>query len=228
MHTLEDSLNKERHFTGNAAHELRTPLAVIDTLTQTAIKTQDPTILPKIKAAADHARRQIEQLLTLARLDANAGLNKAAPVNLYNMCQTVSADLFNVHAKPVEIQLHGDHDSIVQSTPEMLYILLKNLIDNAMSHTPEHGIVRIDVSASLQPSVQITDTGTGIAPEQLTRITERFYRAEQKHEGFGIGLSIVQRICQLHQATLSITNREDGQTGLCVRILFPPVISPVI
>ena len=228
MHTLEDSLNKERHFTGNAAHELRTPLAVIDTLTQTAIKTQDPTILPKIKAAADHARRQIEQLLTLARLDANAGLNKAAPVNLYNMCQTVSADLFNVHAKPVEIQLHGDHDSIVQSTPEMLYILLKNLIDNAMSHTPEHGIVRIDVSASLQPSVQITDTGTGIAPEQLTRITERFYRAEQKHEGFGIGLSIVQRICQLHQATLSITNRNDGQTGLCVRILFPPVISPVI
>lgn len=52
--------------------------------------------------------------------------------------------------------------------------------------------MRIDVSASLQPSVQITDTGTGIAPEQLTRITERFYRAEQKHEGFGIGLSIVQ------------------------------------
>ena len=221
MHTLEDSLNKERHFTGNAAHELRTPLAVIDTLTQTAIKTQDPTILPKIKAAADHARRQIEQLLTLARLDANAGLNKAAPVNLYNMCQTVSADLFNVHAKPVEIQLHGDHDSIVQSTPEMLYILLKNLIDNAMSHTPEHGCVRIDVGVSPQPSVQITDTGTGIAPEQLTRITERFYRAEQKHEGFGIGLSIVQRICQLHQATLSITNRDDGTSGLCVHIVFP-------
>lgn len=221
MHTLEDSLNKERHFTGNAAHELRTPLAVIDTLTQTAIKTQDPMILPKIKAATDHARRQIEQLLTLARLDANAGLNKSTPVNLYNMCQTVSADLFNVHAKPVEIQLHGDHDSIVQSTPEMLYILLKNLIDNAMSHTPEHGCVRIDVGVSPQPSVQITDTGTGIAPEQLTHITERFYRAEQKHEGFGIGLSIVQRICQLHQATLSITNRDDGTSGLCVHIVFP-------
>jgi len=221
MHTLEDSLNKERHFTGNAAHELRTPLAVIDTLTQTAIKTQDPTILPKIKAATDHARRQIEQLLTLARLDANAGLNKATPVNLYNMCQTVSADLFNVHAKTVEIQLHGEHNCMVQSTPEMLYILLKNLIDNAISHTPEHGIVRIDVDASPQPSVQITDTGTGIAPEQLTRITERFYRAEQKHEGFGIGLSIVQRICQLHQATLSITNRDDGTSGLCVRIVFP-------
>ena len=224
MHSLEDSLNKERHFTGNAAHELRTPLAVIDTLTQTAIKTQDPSILPKIKAATDHARRQIEQLLTLARLDANAGLNKAAPVNLYTMCQTVSADLFNVHTKSVEIQLHGEHDSVVQSTPEMLYILLKNIIDNAISHTPEHGCVRIDVSASPQPSVQITDTGTGIAPEQLARITERFYRAEQKHEGFGIGLSIVQRICQLHQASLSITNRDDGQSGLCVRIEFPRAI----
>jgi two-component system sensor histidine kinase QseC len=222
MHTLEDSLNKERHFTGNAAHELRTPLAVIDTLAQTAIKTQDPSILPKIKVATDHARRQIEQLLTLARLDANAGLNKTTAVNLYAMCQTVSADLFNVHAKAVEIQLHGDHNSVVQSTPEMLYILLKNIIDNAVNHTPEHGIVRIDVSASPQSSVQITDTGTGIAPEQLARITERFYRAEQKHEGFGIGLSIVQRICQLHQAHLSITNREDGQTGLCVRITFPP------
>ena len=221
MHTLEDSLNKERHFTGNAAHELRTPLAVIDTLAQTAIKTQDPSILPKIKAAADHARRQIEQLLTLARLDANAGLNKTTAVNLYAMCQTVSADLFNVHAKAVEIQLHGDTNSFVQSTPEMLYILLKNIIDNAVNHTPEHGTVRIDVGASPQPSVQITDTGTGIAPEQLARITERFYRAEQKHEGFGIGLSIVQRICQLHQAHLSITNREDGQTGLCVRITFP-------
>ena len=97
MHTLEDSLNKERHFTGNAAHELRTPLAVIDTLAQTAIKTQDPSILPKIKAATDHARRQIEQLLTLARLDANAGLNKIKPRRLICMrCVKQSARIYSM------------------------------------------------------------------------------------------------------------------------------------
>ena len=226
MHSLEESLNKERHFTGNAAHELRTPLSVIDTLTQTAIKTQDLSLLPKIKSATDHARRQIEQLLTLARLDANAGLSQVQTVNLYTCAQTVIADLFNIRRKNVEIQLHGDANTTVQSTQELMYILLKNIIENAITHTPERtpdgalGSIHVHIEQTPTPQIRVTDSGSGIAPEQLQRITERFYRAEQKHDGFGIGLSIVQRICQLHQAQLTITNRTDGHSGLEVRIIF--------
>ena len=226
MQSLEESLNKERHFTGNAAHELRTPLSVIDTLTQTAIKTQDLSLLPKIKSATDHARRQIEQLLTLARLDANAGLSQVQTVNLYTCAQTVIADLFNIRRKNVEIQLHGDANTTVQSTQELMYILLKNIIENAITHTPERtpdgaiGSIHVHIEQTPTPQIRVTDSGNGIAPEQLQRITERFYRAEQRHDGFGIGLSIVQRICQLHQARLSIANRTDGHSGLEVRIVL--------
>ncbi|MGL4767320.1 MAG: ATP-binding protein [Formosimonas sp.] len=224
MGQLEDSLNKERHFTGNAAHELRTPLAVIDTLTQAALKSQDLSILPKIKAATGHAQRQIEQLLTLARLDAHASLEGVTSVNVYQTCQAVCADLLHSNVtlsnKNVDVQLHGEPNTFVHSTPELLYILLKNLIDNALTHTPDAGCVRIEIHNTPHPSIQICDTGAGIADEQLQRITERFYRAEQKHQGFGIGLSIVQRICQLHLAQLSILNRSDGQTGLCVAVVF--------
>ena len=226
MQSLEESLNKERHFTGNAAHELRTPLSVIDTLTQTAIKTQDLSLLPKIKSATDHARRQIEQLLTLARLDANAGLSQVQTVNLYTCAQTVIADLFNIRRKNVEIQLHGDANTTVQSTQELMYILLKNIIENAITHTPERtpdgaiGSIHVHIEQTPTPQIRVSDSGNGIAPEQLQRITERFYRAEQRHDGFGIGLSIVQRICQLHQARLSIANRTDGHSGLEVRIVL--------
>lgn len=223
MGSLEDSLNKERHFTGNAAHELRTPLAVIDTLTQTAIKTQDVSLLPKIKEATNHARRQIEQLLTLARLDANIGLIQAHDVNLYAMCQNVCADLLNIQTKKMDIQLHGDEATFIHSTEEITYILLKNIIDNAMKHVPTDGsgYVQIDIAATPAPNIRISDNGTGILPEQLTQITERFFLAEQAHDGFGIGLSIVQRICQLHQAKLMIENRTDGQAGLCVQVIYP-------
>ena len=228
MHSLEESLNKERHFTGNAAHELRTPLSVIDTLAQTAIKTQDLSLLPKIKNATEHARRQIEQLLTLARLDANAGLSQVETVNLYHCAQTVIADLYNIRKKNITIRLMGDTDTKINSTHELMYILLKNIIENAIAHTPEsnethpeEGVIQVQVFNTPTAQIEITDSGSGIAPEQLQRITERFYRAEQKHDGFGIGLSIVQRICQLHQAQLDIANRNDGYSGLCIRIRFP-------
>ena len=220
MGNLEDSLSKERHFTSNAAHELRTPLAVIDTLTQTAIQTQDLSILPKIQAASDHARRQIEQLLILARLDANARLTETTAVDLHAVAQTVCADLFNIHTTAIDIQLHGEATT-VSSTPEMMYILLKNIIENALTHTPNNGSIHIQINHTPQPSLDVIDSGTGIAPEKLAHITERFYRAEQRHEGFGIGLSIVQKICELHQAQLLIQNRDDGISGLRVRVTLP-------
>ncbi len=223
MRSLEDSLNKERHFTSNAAHELRTPLAVIDTLTQAAMKSQDTSLLPKIKAATDHARRQIEQLLTLARLDANVGLDKMQPVNLFSVCQTVCADLLNIGDTAIDVQLLGDESACIQSTEEITYILVKNIVENAFKHAAKNGSgqVRIEVQALPTPSVCVTDNGQGIPPEQLARLTERFYRAEQGHDGFGIGLSIVQRIAQLHAATLNIAARDDGVSGLSVSVRYP-------
>lgn len=230
MSSLEDSLNKERDFTGNAAHELRTPLSVIDTLTQAAMKTQDISLLPKIKSATDHARRQIEQLLTLARLDANAGLSSTESLNLYDISQNVCADLLNINinTKHIDLQLSGDHDAHTEGNSEITYILLKNIIQNACKYTPEASSgytpsVRIQVQAHPRPSIHITDNGTGLSAEQLMRVTERFYRAQQGHDGFGLGLSIVQRICTLYGAQLHIENRADrepGQTGLSVRIDF--------
>ena len=224
---LDRALEEERRFTADAAHELRTPLAALKTQAQVALRADDLSrrrhALERIVEGVDRATHMLEQLLTLARADAQAvGGQPAADVDLGSVARAVLAELAPAAvARGTEVHLEGVA-ATVRGDREGLRILLRNLVDNAVRYTPAGGRVSVAVEAGADAVVlTVTDTGPGIPPEQRAAVLERFHRGETAGmSGSGLGLSIVRRIAELHAARLELTEGADGQ-GLRVRVAFP-------
>jgi len=223
---LRDSLDKERRFTADAAHELRTPLAAILTQAQVArAATSDSErqhALDNVQLGCARTAHLVEQLLTLARLEPEQ-LRPHESCDLRALAAGVIRDLAPAAvAKHVDLQL-SDGDSVqVTGNPTLLAILMRNLIDNAIRYSPAHRPAQVTVEVrEHQPLFSVTDHGPGIPPEEQARVWERFYRVIGTGEtGSGLGLSIVQRIADLHRATVTLATGPDGQ-GLRVEVAFP-------
>lgn len=222
-------IERERRFTADAAHELRTPLAAIKTQAEVALGARDPAqarhAIEQVVRGTDRAARLVEQLLVLARLDPRSGLDTAQPVDLAGIAaEAISAAAPLAAGKKIDIGLSADpaEPPVVSGDAGLLAVLLRNLIDNAIRYTPENG--RIDVSARLEEAravLRVADNGPGIAAEERTRVLNRFYRVlGSGGSGSGLGLSIVARIAELHRAHLSLGTGLDGK-GLSVTIAFP-------
>ena len=216
---VEQTLEAERRFTADAAHELRTPLAALGIQAQVALRAQDAAerthALEQLQVGADRGARLVNQLLTLARLDPETGLQKH-PVLLDRLAEEVCA----AHgAMALKKNIHLELDTtptIVQGDADMLRILLRNLIDNAIQYTPAGGRVSVQVAEN---TLSVTDTGPGIPAHERAMVLRRFYRlAGQDMEGSGLGLSIVARIAELHGAQLELA--DGGNSGLLVRVRF--------
>ena len=223
---LQDSLEYERRFTADAAHELRTPLAAIKTQAQVACAATDAEqrqqALGKVILGADRAAHLIDQLLVLAQLDPEHCLIGPQQVQL----ATLVRDSIAQHApaairKAVDLGFTAEDDGLIHGDSTLLAILVRNLIDNAIRYTPGNGQVDIQLQRHNNRVVlQIADSGPGIAAADLERITSRFYRVLGSGEdGSGLGLSIVQRIAKLHDAQLTFANSASA-TGLVVRVSF--------
>ncbi len=213
---LADALDKERRFTADAAHELRTPLAVVKVQAQVAQLSRNPDdrqhALKQIVFGADRAARVLEQLLRLARLDPLAELPSAGKVDLGELARrllvdtAVTADAGSVHLQASATPL------LVRGDGELLEIVLRNLLDNALRYTPPGTKVTLFVQRrNGDILLGVADDGPGVAPEELSRLAERFYRGRDAHaEGSGLGLAIVQRIAELHAACLEVENLSGG------------------
>lgn len=223
---MQDSLEYERRFTADAAHELRTPLAAIKTQAQVACAATDAEqrqqALGKVILGADRAAHLIDQLLVLAQLDPEHCLIGPQQVQL----ATLVRDSIAQHApaairKAVDLGFTAEDDGLIHGDSTLLAILVRNLIDNAIRYTPGNGQVDIQLQRHNNRVVlQIADSGPGIAAADLERITSRFYRVLGSGEdGSGLGLSIVQRIAKLHDAQLTFANSTSA-TGLVVRVSF--------
>jgi two-component system sensor histidine kinase QseC len=172
----------------------------------------------------NRAAHLIEQLLALARVDA---LDDVAvePCHLRDMAAGEIAALAPVAlAKGVHIELQeGDMmpAANVRGNPELLRMLLRNLIDNAVRHTPSGTMVRVSISNDHgNISMSVSDDGPGIPEQEMAKISERFYRPlGTPGEGSGLGLSIVKRIAEVHNASLQFTPADNGR-GLRVTIVF--------
>ncbi|MDO8312492.1 MAG: ATP-binding protein [Sideroxyarcus sp.] len=222
---IDASMQKERRFTADAAHELRTPVAAIKAQAQVArtasgeaerIHALDNAIL-----GCDRAAHLIEQLLTLARID-TLGDEVAEPCQLRSIAAEVIAAIAPAALDhDVRLELTEGDEVIVRGNPVLLRILLRNLIDNAVRHTQPGTSVRINVvNERGQNSLSVTDNGPGIPEPELARVAERFYRPlGTRANGSGLGLSIVKRIAEIHAASLQLAPRKDGN-GLCVTVLF--------
>jgi two-component system sensor histidine kinase QseC len=224
---LRTSLEQERRFTADAAHELRTPLAAVKTQAQVAIgataDAERTRALANVVAGTDRASRLVEQLLVLARLDPQTALPPGQTVDLQALAQQGVAEIAPAAAgKGIEVGLAPGAAAPVAGDAVLLAVLLRNLLDNAVRYTPPGG----EVEVSVRPvdggvSLTVVDNGPGIPEAERGQVFERFHRVLGSGEaGSGLGLSIVRRIADLHRAGVSLEAGPGGR-GLRVEVSFP-------
>lgn len=218
---VEQAIEAEKRFTADAAHELRTPLAALAAQAQVALRARDADerrhAIDQLITSSRRAARLVDQLLTLARVDP-AEPPPAGTVELDWLARQV-CEINGPQAVENEVALELDAlPTTVTGDADMLRILLRNLVDNAIRYTPAGGSVTVAVT---ERTLTITDTGPGIPAGDRERVFDRFHRlAGQDKEGSGLGLSIVARIAERHGARIQLADG-DGGVGLRVTVEFP-------
>lgn len=223
---VTDSRERERRFLADAAHELRTPLAVLRLQAENAIAAGATAAqrqhLERLIAGVDRSTRVVEQLLLLARLDAGTQPFQPQPVALDEVAREVLAGLAPLAlARRQDISLDDEGDARLQGEPALLGALLRNLVENALRHSPEGGQVTVTLSSRPEELLlRVEDNGPGADPARLARLGQRFLR-DSRHDqgGSGLGLSIASHIASLHHGRLTLRNREAG--GLCAEVRLP-------
>lgn len=224
---MREALQLERRFTADAAHELRSPLAAIRATAQVmgGARTREELAqnTADLLASVDRSSRLIDQLLMLARLDSGAlSANGLNPVDLASVVQTeCEAQRAAASEKNVTLETRIE-PAQVHGVANLLGILVRNLVDNAIRYSPAGGRVLVTCgTVSGQAVLSVADDGPGIAPEERERIFERFYRIlGNEATGSGLGLSIVRQIVELHSATLEV-HEGPGGSGTLFACRFP-------
>ncbi|MEO8507511.1 MAG: ATP-binding protein [Betaproteobacteria bacterium] len=220
------SLARERRFTADAAHELRTPIAALRTQAQVALgattDAERAKALLKVVAGCDRAARLVDQMLTLARLDPAQPERQATPCNLAAILRASLADAApNAIERAIDIELAADDGCVVSGDPALLAILARNLVDNAVRYGESGTHVRATVARDVGGvELRVADDGPGVPATEMDRLGERFYRQTgMEATGSGLGLSIVRRIADVHGATVAFRAATAG-TGLVVTVRF--------
>ncbi|WP_373973698.1 ATP-binding protein [Chitinibacter sp. SCUT-21] len=216
---LTDTMARERRFTADAAHELRTPLAGLRVqieLAQHSPREQTrQKSLQRALEGVDRTTRLVAQLLEMSRLE-HGEAPVMAPVDLAALAQT-ALDEAGLPSQAPHLVL--EQPAIIMGHALLLQLLLRNLLDNARRYAGEQAMIGVAVVGE---RIVVFDDGPGVSEETLARLGERFYRpAGQKELGAGLGLSIVLRIAQLHLATVEFANRPEG--GFQVGIQFKAI-----
>lgn len=225
---VRSAFDAQQHFVSDAAHELRSPLAALRLQAQGLQRARDDETrrlaLDRLLAGIDRATRLVEQLLMLARQEAGTATGSLPqPVQLRDL---VRASVAEAHAqatlKHIDLGLGAADEGQLTGQPEALRILLRNLLDNALKYTPEHG--QVDVSLRRQGAfliLAVEDSGPGIAEAERSRVVDRFYRVQGAAAGgSGLGLAIVNAIARSHGTKLML-DRSEALGGLRVELHFP-------
>ena len=222
---LRQSIDHERRFNADAAHELRTPLAGVRAQAEVALgasaDAERTHALRQVIAGCDRAARLVDQMLTLARLDPKRTLAGGARFDLATVARDAVAEIAPAgHARGVDVALDASPAQIV-GDPALVAILLRNLLDNAIRHGPAGTTVEVGVQAVAGGAeLVVTDQGPGVPPEERDRLGERFHRVLGTGEtGSGLGLSIVRRIAELHHAEVAFGAAPSGR-GFAARVRF--------
>lgn len=225
FHRAAERIRREAAFVHDAAHELRTPLAVIATQAHLmAASTGDAQkgARARLNAAVERASHLVQQLLRLARADA-AGSVAAEDMDLMDLTRDVLAMLVDqAAAQGTELSLEGPERAPMRGNAQLLRSLIANLTDNALRYGGPGGIVEValDVKAG-QWVLSVSDRGPGLPPQERERAFERFWRGPSHAlPGTGLGLAIVRRVAQSLGGSARIESREGGG---CVAVVQWPV-----
>ena len=212
---LDEGLTQQREFNANAAHQLRTPLAVLAANIDTM---PDAAVAEKLRLDVQLMTRIVHQLLLVARLETlNIQLDESV-----DLCQAArqAAEGLGPIAISAGKTLEVDEPKVpvvILGNALVVNIAISNLIENAINHSPPGGGVRIRVTPSA--SVDVCDAGPGVPPQLREKVFQRFWRGESNTEGAGLGLSIVRRIMYALKGTVSVTDSPEG--GAQFTLQFP-------
>ncbi|KJF70548.1 sensor histidine kinase [Agrobacterium arsenijevicii] len=211
---LDDGYERHKRFILDAAHELRTPVAILQTRVETLL---DGPARSRILADASRIAVLAEQLLDLQRL----GGQKAPliPLDLVNLCRSVVADMAPLAiSQGYEISFEPEEEPILALADEAsLQRALMNIVQNAIEHGGNRGTITIKVAVNRV--IDICDEGNGIAEADRELVFDAFHRLKPKDRGTGLGLNLVQEIVRYHGGEISISDSTTG--GACFRISLP-------
>jgi heavy metal sensor kinase len=225
---LERAFEQQQRFTADASHELRTPLTRIKASVSLALADQRDAAayrkaLQVVDAAANVMSRLIQDLLLLARVDADQLRLELCPLSVAELFEDIVAEVPAEMGCAIDIRL-PDEPLLVLGDAQSLARLFGNLIGNALRYTPRDGLITLSARREAESIVLgVQDTGEGIAPEHLPHVTDRFYRVDDARTrstgGTGLGLAICRSIAEAHGGTLTVESAL-GQ-GTLVRVTLP-------
>jgi len=220
-----------RDFVANVSHELRTPLTAIrgyvEALSEGDASPEDSRrFLDIIERHTERMERLVKDLLRLARLDAGQETLEIISCDARNLIHSVVTELASAleqRRQRVEVTIGADAD-VLRADPTKLHDVLRNLIANAVTYSPEQTTIRVETSrANGSVTVSVSDEGPGIPEEDLSRVFERFYRVDKSRArdpgGTGLGLAIVKHLIELHHGEVRAENRQP--VGATVTVTLP-------
>ncbi|MGH2542672.1 MAG: sensor histidine kinase, partial [Ardenticatenaceae bacterium] len=233
---LQTAFERERRFTGDAAHELRTPLAALKgrigvTLSQPRHPSAYVKTLQEMEQQVDRLVRLSNDLLFMARLDQGQPHAQSERIDLGDFLGAIIDQVRPLaEAKAIHLIERIPPGIVIQGQMDLLIRLFLNLLDNAVKYTPVNGQVTVQAQKqAYHVRIEIRDTGPGIAASYLPHLFERFYRVEDDrsrhaqdngHRGAGLGLAIAHEIVRAHGGTLSVQSEEGEGTIFFVQLLI--------
>lgn len=205
---LDEGYERQRRFIASAAHELRTPIAIL----RMKIESAEEPATRRLASDVERLECLAEQLLDVHRLDQGGPFE---PVDLATLARGVAGDLAPLlieSGRSVEVKVERGH--MISGDAAALERLLSNLVHNAAQHGGRHVVIR-----TFDTSIEVEDDGPGIPEDQRERVFEPFHRLRPRSSGSGLGLSLVQQVAERHDARVSIIGAPGG--GTIVRVVFP-------
>ena len=223
VENLTQTLDRERLFTADVAHELRTPLAGLKLHLELLEKTQKLSLAPLIQRL-DQMTESVAQLLLLARVGQSFSAGSYQQVNLLS-------DVLEPLKDELETMLEVRAQKLVIAEPTptvtvagdatLLRLMVRNLVENAHRYSPKSTTITLSLVKDSKPMLIVQDEGPGIDESKVGELSQAFVRMDSRYGGIGLGLTIVTRIAQLHEAAFFLQNREDT-TGTRAWIEFLP------
>lgn len=229
---LNTLIQGQRRFIADASHQLRTPLTILKTQAELALRSRLPedwqAALQAQAKTTDHAIHLANRLLTLAR--AEQAPHEMAVIDLHQLATTVCLEFAAAAVRrDIDLSLEAEGEFTITGHDLLLHEMLSNLLDNALCYTPNGGRVALSLSATESKVIlQLQDSGPGIPQQERAQVFQAFYRGQQQmqnHAGTGLGLAIVAEIIKLHQAEIELgeahwKHADDIHAGLAVTVCF--------
>ena len=226
LERLREALDRQKRFTADAAHELRSPLTALqvqlDMLARARTPDETRAALEALRAGMRRASRLVQQMLTMARIEPDARLAQPSIIALDTLAAQVASELEPLaEARRIELRLERLESAQVAGDAAALHALVRNLVDNAIRYTPAGGVVRLAAFAEDdRVFFVVEDSGPGIPSEERARVFDRFYRLPGSGaEGSGLGLAIAKQVADAHGAEITLDDAAGGQ-GLRVAVRF--------